>query len=129
MSEENKAIARRFVEVFQTGDVSTLDEVLASNFVDHNPLPEQAPGPEGMKQMIGMMRGIFPDLVLSAEDLIAEGDKAVLRWSATGTHQGEFMGVPVTGIGIDRIEGGKIVEHWEQFDAMGMMQQLGAIPS
>ena len=89
-----------------------------------------------MKQMIGMMRGIFPDLVLSTEDLIAEGDKVVLRWSATGTHQGGFMGVPatgnkvtVTGIGIDRIEGGRIVEHWEQFDAMGMMQQMGAIPS
>ena len=73
---------------------------------------------------------------LAIDDQIAEGDRVVSRWTGTGTHQGEFMGVPatgnkvtVTGIGIDRIEGGKIVEHWEQFDAMGMMQQLGAIPS
>lgn len=135
MSEENKAVVRRFNEVFETGDLSILDEILASNFVDHNPFPEQAPGPEGMKELIGMMRATFPDLALTTEDMIAEGDKVVNRWSATGTHQGEFMGVPatgnkvtVTGIAIDRVVDGKIVEHWEQFDTMGMMQQLGAIP-
>ena len=117
MSEENKAVVRRFTEVFQTGDLSTLDEVLASNFVDHNPFPEQAPGREGMKQLIGMMRTTFPDMAVSTEDMIAEGDRVVSRWSATGTHKGEFMGVPatgnkvtVTGIGIDRIMDGKIVE-------------------
>ena len=136
MSEENKAIARRFAEVFETGDLSVLDELLASNFVDHNPFPEQAPGAEGMKQLIGIMRATFPDMTVTTDDMIAEGDKVVSRWTGTGTHQGEFMGVPatgnkvtVTGIGIDRIVDGKIVEHWEQFDAMGMMQQLGAIPS
>ena len=136
MSEENKAVVRRFTEVFETGDLSILDEVLASNFVDHNPFPEQAPGLEGMKELIGMMRATFPDMALTTEDMIAEGDKVVNRWSATGTHQGEFMGVPatgnkvtVTGIEINRLVDGKIVEHWEQFDAMGLMQQLGAIPS
>ena len=86
MSEENKAIARRFVEVFQTGDVSTLDEVLASNFVEHNPFPEQPPGPEGMKQVLGMMRAAFPDMGISLEDMIAEGDKVAVRAKMTGTH-------------------------------------------
>ena len=135
MSEENKAVVRRFMGVFETGDLSVLDEVLASNYVDHNPFPEQAPGPEGMKEMLGMMRAIFPDMAVTAEDMIAEGDKVVVRWTGTGTHRGEFMGIPatgnkvtVTGIGIDRLVDGKIVEHWEQFDTMGMMQQLGAIP-
>ena len=136
MSEQNKAVVRRFTEVFETGDLSILDEVLASNFVDHSPFPEQPPDREGMKQMIGMMRATFPDMAVSTDDMIAEGDKVVSRWTGTGTHQGEFMGIPatgkkvtVTGIGIDRVVDGKIVEHWEQFDAMGMMQQLGAIPS
>ena len=85
--------------------------------------------------MIGMMRATFPDMVVSTNDMIAEGDKVVSRWTGTGTHQGEFMGIPstgnkvtVTGIGIDRLVDGKIVEHWEQFDTMGMMQQIGAIP-
>ena len=83
-----------------------------------------------------MLRTTFPDIDVSVDDLIAEGDRVVIRWTGTGTHSGEFMGVPatgvkisVTGIAIDRIEGGKIVEHWEQFDTLGMMQQLGAIPS
>ena len=136
MSEENKAVVRRLTGIFETGDLSVIDEVLASNFVDHNPFPEQAPGPEGMKQLIGMMRATFPDMAVSTEDMIAEGDKVVSRWIGTGTHQGEFMGVPatgnkvtVTGIGIGRLVDGKIVEHWEQFDAMGMVQQIGAIPS
>ena len=140
MSEQNKAIVRRFFEVFQTGDLSTLDEVLASNFVDHNPFPDQQPGPAGMKELIGGMRATFPppppDMNVTVDDMIGDGDKVVTRWTGSGTHQGDFMGVPasgnkvtVTGIGIDRIEGGQVVEHWEQFDAMGMMQQMGAIPS
>jgi steroid delta-isomerase-like uncharacterized protein len=136
MYEQNKAIARRFFDIFESGDLSIIDELLASSFVDHNPLPEQKPGPEGMKDLIGGMRATFPDLKVTGDDMIAEGDKVVTRWTGIGTHQGEFLGVPasgnqvtVTGIGIDRIEGGKIVEHWEQFDAMGMMQQMGAFPS
>ena len=135
MSEENKAVVRRFYETFEKGDLSIVDEVLASNFVEHNPFPDQPPGPEGMKQVLGMMQAAFPDLALSTEDMIAEGDKVAVRAKITGTHRGEFMGLPatgnkvtVTGISIYGVVDGKIVEHWEQFDAMGMMQQLGAIP-
>ena len=87
MSEENKAIARRFVDVFRTGDVSVLDELLSSDFVDHNPFPDQAPGPEGMKELISMMKGVFPDMVVSTEDMGAEGDKVVTRWTGSGTHR------------------------------------------
>ena len=97
MSEENKSVISRFYEVFKEGDLSILDGVLASNFVEHNPFPEQPPGPEGMKELIGMMRATFPDMALTTEDMIAEGDKVVNRWSATGTHQGEFMGLPGDG--------------------------------
>jgi steroid delta-isomerase-like uncharacterized protein len=136
MSEENKAVVNRFYEVFDEGDLSIVDEVLASNFVEHNPFPEQPPGPEGMKQVLSMMRAAFPDSEMAVEDVIAEGDRIAVRAEMTGTHRGEFMGLPatgnrvtVTGLSIWRVVDGKIVEHWEQFDAMGMMQQLGAIPS
>lgn len=136
MSEENKAAVNRFYEVFDEGDLSIVDEVLASNFVEHNPFPEQPPGPEGMKQVLSMMRAAFPDSEMAVEDVIAEGDRIAVRAEMTGTHRGEFMGLPatgnrvtVTGLSIWRVVDGKIVEHWEQFDAMGMMQQLGAIPS
>ena len=136
MSEANKAISRRIFDIFSGGDLSILDEVLADNYVDHNPFPGQAPGREGVKQIVTDMRAAFPDLEVTQEDQIAEGDKVVTRWSASGTHQGEFQGIPptgkrvdVTGIVIDRIAGGKITDHWEQFDSMSMMIQLGAIPA
>ena len=83
-----------------------------------------------------MYRGALPDLLMTVEDLIAEGDKVVTRWTARGTHQGELMGIPpsgnrveVTGISVDRIEGGKFVEGWANYDALGMMQQIGAVPT
>ena len=136
MSEENKAIVRRFIGLFESGDLSLVDDLIAAGYVGHNPFPDQKPGPEGIKELIGGMRATFPDLKITISDMIADGSRVVARWTATGTHQGEFMDIPatgnrltVTGINIDRIEGGKIVEHWEQFDAMGMMQQMGALPS
>ena len=117
-------------------NVSLLDDILAESYVDHNPFPGQEPGREGIKQTLNTMLAAFPDLSVTVEDQIADGDKVVSRWTGTGTHSGEFMGIPatgnkvtVTGMGIDRIAGGKIVEHWEEFDAMAMMQQLGVIPS
>ena len=137
MSEQNKAVSRRLVdEVFGKGNISAVDGLLADDFVDHNPIPDQPPGREGFKHTASAVRTAFPDLTLTVDDMIAEGDKVVTRWTGTGTHSADFMGIPttgkkvtITGIGIDRIAGGKIVEHWEQFDAMGMMQQLGVIPS
>ena len=137
MSEQNKAINRRIMEeVFGKGNVDLVDELVAQDVVDHNPMPGQAPGREGLKEMATMIRSAFPDLKVTVEDQIAEGDLAVDRFVITGTQQAEFMGIPaagkrinVTGILIHRIQNGKVVEHWEEFDVMGMMQQLGAIPT
>ena len=139
MSEENKALARRYMdEVFNKGNMGFIDGALASNYVVHDPnSPEEtSSGPEGAKRFVEMYRNAFPDLKLTVEDLIAEGDMVVTRWTARGTHQGDLMGIPpsgnrvkVTGISIDRIEGGRIEESWSSYDALGLMQQTGAVSS
>ena len=139
MSEENKTIVRRSVEeVFSAqGDLDAADEIFAPDYVGHNPIsPEDVRGLEGVKEEASMYRNAFPDVQLSVEEQVAEGDKVVTRWIAVGTHQGEMMGIAPTGnqvrvpgVTINRIEGGKIVEQWEIFDALGMMQQLGALPT
>jgi steroid delta-isomerase-like uncharacterized protein len=135
-TEENKALVRRFdEEVWGKGNLAVADELLATNFVLHAPPPEVAPDLEGYKQWVSTARTAFPDLQTTIEDMIAEGDKVVTRWTVRGTHKGEIMGiaptgkqVTMTGISIDRIEGGKIVEEWNEMDMLGMMQQLGAVP-
>lgn len=139
MSEENKALARRFMdEVYNKGNLDLIDEVVAPNWVEHNPnTPEGMSGRvDDSKRFVEMYRNAFPDLHITIEDLIAEGDKVVMRWTARGTHQGELMGVPpsgnrveVTGINIERLEGGKFVESWSNYDFLGLMQQIGAVPS
>jgi steroid delta-isomerase-like uncharacterized protein len=136
--EQNKALARQMVEeIFNRGNIDSADEFLAPNFAEREELPAGLPrGREGVKQLTTMWRGAFPDLKATIEDIVAEGDKVVIRQTWSGTHTGgEFMGVPPTGkrvsvgvIDIIRIAGGKFVEHWGQMDSMGMMQQLGAIP-
>ncbi len=138
-TEENKAIVRRAIEeVFSAqGNLDVADELYAPHYVGRNPVsPEDVRGPEGVKEEASMYRNAFPDVRLMIEDQVAEGDKVVTRWIGVGTNQGEMMGVAPTrnrvrvdGMTIDRIEDGKIVEEWEIFDAMGLMQQLGAIPS
>jgi len=139
-TEENKAIARRVYETFDrvisTGNMSLLDEVLAADLVDHNPAPGQAPGLEGVKQVFSQFRAAFPDFQSTVEDQIAEGDKVVSRVTVRGTHKGDFQGVPATGkqfaqTGIDivRFAGGKAVERWGEADNLGLLQQLGVIPT
>jgi len=133
MSDQNKAVARAVYDVFNGADPAELDDVVAPDAIDHDPYnPHADEGREGLKKLIAMYREAFPDLRLAIDDQIAEGDKVVTRWSATGTHQGELMGTPatgksttVTGIGIDRIENGQVVEAWGNWDALGMFQQLG----
>ena len=124
MSEQNKTLFKRFVdEVFNKKNVAFIDEFLDPSLVEH-------------KEDIYAFLGAFPDLHITVEDLIAEGDKIVGRVTLTGTHQGELMGIPATGkkvsfseILIARISNGKVVEQWEVADTMSMMQQLGVIPS
>ena len=134
MSEENKALARRWHQIFE-GDLAAADDIVAETCVYHDAPPGLLPGPEGVKEWAIMFRNGFPDLRVTEEIFIAEGDRVVARFVGKGTHQGEFMGVPATGnqitisgINIMRIEEGMIVEHWVNLDAVGLMQQIGAIP-
>jgi steroid delta-isomerase-like uncharacterized protein len=137
MSEENKAIVRRQEEeIFTQGNLDAADEIYARNYVGHDPTnPEDIRGLEAAKQAAADYREAFPDLQVTIEDLVAEGDKVAIRVRFRGTHQGGLEGiaptgrqVDSTGIVISRIEGGKIAEDWANFDDLGMMQQLGAIP-
>jgi steroid delta-isomerase-like uncharacterized protein len=136
-AEENKAVARRwFEDLFNAGNLEVADEIIAQDHVNHDPtLPDIPPGPEGQKQIVNLYRGAFTNAHISVEDQLAEGDRVVTRWTGSGTHQGEFMGVAptgnqvrVTGITINRLSGGKIAESWTNYDALGMMRQIGAIP-
>ena len=134
-TEENKAIMRRIFELFNTGNLALAEEVLAADVVDHQAPPGIEPGLAGFKQLVTMFRSAFPDIQMTIEDIIAEGDKVVARSTMRGTHQGEFMGIPPTGkqfsatsIDIVRFAGGKGVEHWGNSDDLGMLQQLGVIP-
>lgn len=130
--DANKALARRVYEAFSTGDVSLLDDVVAADFADHPLAPGQGPGLEGFKGVIAFFRSVFPDLVVSVEDLIAEGDRVAARLVGRGTHEGEFLGIPPTGrrvtfaaTDVHRIDGGKIVETWHIEDYLGIFVQLG----
>jgi len=136
--EQNKALFRRLVEeVFNKGNVSTIDEFLAPNFVEREVLPPGTPsGREGVKQLTMMFRTAFPDFNVSIDDMIAEGDKIVARTTWSGTQKGDFMGIPSSGkrvsfdvIDIIRISEGKGVEHWGVMDSSALMQQLGVIPA
>ena len=135
MSEQNKAAMRRLVdEIMNKGNLAVVDELISADAVDHSLMPGQEPGPEGFKKLVTMFRSAFPDLQVTVEDMIAEGDKVVARVTTRGTHKGEFMGIPPTGkpvtvpeIHIVRIAGGKMVEPWGIEDNMAMMQQLGVI--
>lgn len=136
-AEELKAIARRYIEeVWNNGNLALIDELFTPDYINHSPNAGQMAGPEGLKQLITSFRQAAPDLHFTIDDLVAEGDRVVTRWTARGTHQGYLMGVPPTGrqisveaIVIDRFVGGRIVEHWGVRDDLGMYQQLGLIPS
>jgi steroid delta-isomerase-like uncharacterized protein len=133
---ENKTIARRFNEdVWGRGDQAALEELLDPDFVDHDALPGQPPGREGHQQILAAFRSAFPDLNVTTEDIVAEGEKVVSRWTARGTHQGELLGIAPTGNGVTikgidvlRVAEGRIVERWAQFNDLEMMQQLGVVP-
>ncbi len=137
--EQDKALIRRFVEeLFNQGNMGIVGEIFAPDFVEREQLPPGLPeGREGVIVLTTMLRSAFPDFKATIEDILAEGDKVVIRMTWSGTHTGgEFMGIPATGkkvsfgvIDIIRIAGGKLVEHWGQMDSMLMMQQLGAIPA
>ncbi len=137
--ERTKADAHRFYEhlnrALKSGNLAELDQVIAPEAVDHNPVPGMKQGREGIKAAFGEARVAFPDLVFTVEDVIAEGDKAACRLSVRATHRGTFQGAPATGkqvkqTGIDilRFADGKLVERWGEFDSLGLLAQLGLAP-
>jgi predicted ester cyclase len=134
--DHNKGLVRRvFEEGFTQGNAGVFDEVLAPNYVNHD-FPMPVPGREGLKQVLSLFRAAFPDLRVSIEDEVAEGDRVASRGYFAGTHRGEFMGLAPTGKPINvayidmwRVENGQLVENWVRMDMVGMMQQLGAIPT
>jgi steroid delta-isomerase-like uncharacterized protein len=118
---------------FQTGDTSGLDEVLAPNLINH--IPGMPGDREGLKQALGAFRIAFPDLTVTVDEVLSCGDRVVDRVTWSATHTGPMMGIPASGkrvtvseMHIGRVQDGKIVERWGEWDAMGMMQQVGAIP-
>ena len=136
-TEQNKAISRRAdEELFNDGNLDVADELFAADFLYHDPTSGEAwRGPEGVKRYVRMFRTAFPDLRLTVEDQVAEGDNVAYRWTAHGTHRGELLGVAptgrrvtLTGIAIARVVDGKIREMWENTDALGLMRQLGGLP-
>lgn len=135
-AEKNKAAVRRWVEQgFNQHNLDEFDVYFSPDLVNHELAPNMPQGLEGTKLLASTFFAAYPDIQVTVEDLLAEGDQVVLRWSARGTHTGELMGIPptgkevtITGIAIDRFEDGQSVEHWEIFDQLGMMQQLGVVP-
>lgn len=135
-AEENRALVRRFVEeIFNQGNLEVAEEMLAPDYKHHDPTTNEfGSGIDGFKQMISIYRQAF-DLRIVLEDQIASEDKVVDRWTGHGIHQGEFLGmaptgkkVTATGISIHRIAAGKVAETWNNYDALGIFQQLGVVP-
>jgi steroid delta-isomerase-like uncharacterized protein len=129
-------IRRLFEDGFNKGEYAMVEAMIDPVYIDHSTMPAPAPGVEGFKQRIASLRATFPDARFTVEDIFASGDQVALRWSMTGTDKGGFRGRPasgkavtVTGINIERIKGDKIVEHWSSPDNLGMLQQLGMIPT
>lgn len=135
--QDAKAIARRtFEEIWNREDPEAVEDLFAADFVSHTSEAGFPPDREGFKQWVAAVVDAFPDVRFAVEQVIAEGDWVVVRWTASGTHQKDFMGVPATnrraqvdGLGMSRIEEGKIKESWTRWDALGLLQQLGAIPA
>ena len=131
MGAQNKETVRRWIqEVWNTGNPGLIDDLMADDMVDHNPLPGLPPGREARKQILAMFHAAF-EVKIRLDLLLEDGDYVTDRWSATLTHTGEFMGLPatgktaqLTGIDISRLADGKIVETWHQEDMAGLMQQL-----
>ena len=135
-AETNKVLVRRFYDQVLNGRrVQAIDELAVTGYNEHDPLPGQREGREGLKDRVSMLAdGLAPTFTI--EDIIAEGDRVVVRWTSSARHVGDFLGIPPTGrscaiAGIDiyRLEDGRLAEHWHVIDQLAMLQQLGLIPA
>ena len=134
-NEQNKAlVSKLFTEGMNKKNYAIFNEIIAPGFTNHG-IPGAQQGPEGFRDVIAVFHSAFPDFTVRPEHIIAEGDLVATRGTATGTHNGEFMGVPASGRPVNisyvdfwRVENGKLVENWVQMDSVGIMQQIGATP-
>lgn len=136
-AEQNKTLVRRWLEGVDTGDVKVVDEFLGGGYTDHNPppFPGLSPGVEGAREAFSYALKAFSNFHHEISDQYADGDRVITRITGYGKHTGEFLGIPPTGkdvkmegIAVHRIVDGKLVEHWGQIDALGLLIQLGAVP-
>jgi steroid delta-isomerase-like uncharacterized protein len=135
MPEDAKSLVRQFYDAVGAGNFSVIDELVADDFVDREVFPGLEANREGVKQFFAMVRSAFPDLRMEVREMLADDDLVAVRVIATGTHEGEFMGMSSSGRRIEvqvfdifRIRDGQVTEHWGLMDAMTMMQQLGGMP-
>ncbi len=134
-TETNKATVRRYYEqVYNQGNSNLLEELVSEDYVEHSPFPGHGQGAAGLKQRVETLQNAFR-ANFTIEDMIAEGDKVVVRWTNRVVHRGEFMGIPptgksatISGIDIHVLRNGKMAEHWDQVDIIGLLQQLGVLP-
>ena len=130
--EENKKAQQQFGEAVNSGNLEKLRDLVAQDVKDHDPAPNQGPGPQGYIDFFTMMRNAFPDLQIEVEKLVADEDNVAFAYTLTGTHEGEFMGVErtnkhvkVRGMQISRFKDGKMVERWGSSDELGILKQIG----
>jgi hypothetical protein len=137
MSTDYAATVRQLYDSINAGDLEGFGRLLADDFIEHEETPGLAPTKEGVLVFFKMQLAAFPDMHMHVEDIVADGGKVVARVRYTGTHRGEFMGMPATGKGVDANlidifaigDDGLVHEHWGVMDSLAMMQQLGAIPA
>jgi steroid delta-isomerase-like uncharacterized protein len=130
--QENIDAIQRLGEAVNSGNLEALHEVFSPNAIDRDPAADQEPGPEGFIHFFTGFRAAFPDLSISVEQLVADDDNVAIAYTVTGTHQGDFLGIPATGrpikargVQIARFENGQIVERWGSSDQLGILQQIG----
>ena len=130
--QDNVEIQKKFGEAINSGNLNNMNELVAENAVDHDPAPNQQPGPAGYIAFFGMMRKAFPDMKVEVEQLVADEDNVSFAYRLTGTHQGDFMGIAPTGkainargMQISKFKDGKMVERWGSSDELGILKQLG----
>lgn len=133
--EENKKVQEKFGEAINTGNLEDLRNLVSQNVKEHDPAPDQGPGPQGYIDFFTMMRNAFPDMKVEVETMVANEDKVAFAYTLTGTHKGDFMGVSGTGKSIEargmqisRFENGKMVERWGSSDELGILKQIGLNP-
>jgi steroid delta-isomerase-like uncharacterized protein len=132
----NKQLVRESIErIWEHQRIDEVDRYLTADFVDHSAVPGSAPGPEGFAAGVRRILAAFPDARNHIDDMVAEGDRVVTRWTMTGTHSGDGLGFPATGrairiegITISRFVNGRVAEHWSFRDDIGMLRQLGLMP-